>query len=44
MNLSLLLVVEEKNVKISLTSMADKTLYCRTSDAMKIYQVKKVEK
>lgn len=44
MNLSLLLVVDEKNVKISLTSMADETLYCLTSDAMKIYQVKKVEK
>lgn len=37
-------MVEEKDVKISLTSMADKTLYCQTSDAMKTYQVKEVEK
>lgn len=44
MNLSLLLVVEEKNVKISLTGMADKTLDCQICDAMKTYQVKKVEK
>lgn len=43
MNLSLLLVVE-KNMNISFTSMTDKTLHCQTCDAMKTYQVKKVEK
>lgn len=43
MNLSLFLVAGEKNVKISLTSMADKTLDCQNCDAMKTCQVKKVE-